>query len=260
MKKVIVLFIAMLSGVAILFTGCSAIFHTAEAGNLVSKTYDFKDFTGVEISNAIQYEVQQSDSYSVVVSTHENTIEHLDFHQSGNTLHIGLKSNFGFFQDSATMVTVALPQLSILDISGSSRGNATGFDSAGSLEINVSGASDLNMNLKTGKTGIDESGSSEVAGTLQALDSQFNLGGASDCGLTGSAGNSSIEASGSSKMNSPGLALQSADVKLAGTSYAGIHTEGALNIDISGSSTLDYTGNPIIGKMNVNGGSKLNRK
>ena len=74
------------------------------------------------------------------------------------------------------------------------------------------------------------------------------------------AGKSSIEASGSSKMNSPGLMLQSADVKLAGASYAAIHTDGALNIDISGASTLDYTGNPIVGKIDISGASKLNHK
>jgi hypothetical protein len=298
MKKLVVLFIAILSVIAMLFTGCSAVFHTSEAGSVVEKTYDFKDFTGVEISNAIQYEVKRSDSYSVVVSTNQNTIDRLDVHQSGDTLHIGYKLHIGFSQDSVTMVTVTLPQLNKLDVSGSSRGNATGFDSAGNLEINVSGASRLNavlkagqtglyisgssratgdltstdtqiklsgasdlyMNLKTGKTGIDASGSSEVAGTLQALDAQFKLEGASDCSLTGSAGNSSIEASGSSKMNSPSLILQSADVTLTGASYAGIHTDGKLNIDISGSSTLEYAGNPIVGKINISGVSKLNHK
>ena len=86
-----------MSVIAILLTGCSAIFHTTEAGPVVEKTYDFKDFTGVEISDAIQYEVKRSDSYSVVVSANQNTIDHLDIHQSGNTLHIGYKIEFRLF-------------------------------------------------------------------------------------------------------------------------------------------------------------------
>ena len=57
-----------------LLTGCSAIFHTSGTGQIVEKTYDFKDFTNVEISNAFQYEIKQSDTYSVVVSAHENLL------------------------------------------------------------------------------------------------------------------------------------------------------------------------------------------
>ena len=150
MKKLIVLFIGMQSVVAILLTGCSAIFHTSEAGSIVSKTYDFKDFTGVEISDAIQYEVKQSNSYSVVVSANQNTIDHLDVHQTGNTLHIGYKFSIGIFQDSPTTVAVTLPQLNKLEVSGSSRGNVAGFDSTGNMEIKISGASRLNTGIKAG--------------------------------------------------------------------------------------------------------------
>jgi hypothetical protein len=297
MKTIIIsLSLALLSLIAVLSTGCSAIFYKAGTGVMFEKTYDFKDFSDVEISSAVQYEVKQSDSYSVVVSTYENNIEHLDIYQSGNTLHVGYK--FTLINHTDTRVTIVMPQLNKLSVSGSCRGNATGFDSTGNLEINVSGASrlnmsmkagqagidisgssiitgdltstdtqikltgasDLNMNMKTGKTVIDASGSSEVKGVLQGLDSQLKLSGASNCELTGSTGNSSIEASGSSRMNSPGLTLQSADIKLEGASSASIYTDGSLNIDISGSSTLNYAGNPSVGKIDISGNSKLNHK
>ena len=296
MKKLIVSFIALLSLIAILCTGCSVIFHVAGTGKIVEKAYDFTDFTSVEISDAFKYEVIQSGSYNVVVSAHENLFDHLDIHQSGNTLYIGLK--LGHFNDADTMVTVTMPQLNKLVVSGACNGNATGFDSNDGLEITVSGASKLNMNLKagqtgldlsgaakitgnltstdtritlsgssnlnmtlkTGKTGMDISGSSKVTGTLQALDSQFKLSGAGNCELTGSAGSTLIEASGSSKMNSSGLVLKSADVKLTGASYADINTDGTLNINLSGSSGLDYTGNPTIYKMDISGASKINHK
>lgn len=287
----------LLSLMAILFTGCSAVFHTAGTGEIVGKTYDFKDFTNVEVSDAVKYEVIQSNDYSVVVSTHEDILDHLDIYQSGNTVHIGLKFDLHFGLNNV-MVTITMPQLSKLVVSGASEGKATGFDSTGNLEITVSGASDLNMGIKagqsgldvsgsskitgnltstdtkivlagdsdlvmtlqTGKTDMDISGSSEITGDLQAQDSQITLSGASNCTLTGSAGNTLIEASGSSRMSSPDLTLKSADVKLIGASYASIHTDGTLNIDLSGSSKLDYTGNPTVGKIEVSEASKINHK
>lgn len=296
MKKLIVSCVILLSLMTMLFTGCSAIFRVAEAGEIIEKAYDFTDFTSVEISDAFKYEVQQSDGYSVVVSAHENLFEHMDIHQDGKTLYIGVK--FGHYNDSDTRVTVTMPQLNKLEVSGACDGNVTGFDSTGDLEVKVSGASKLNMNIKAGKTGLNisgaaditgdliaadtqiklsgaselnmtlktrkttitASGASKVTGDLQALDSQFRLSGASKCELTGSANNTLIVASGASKMNSPGLMLQSADIELSGASQANIYTDGTLDIDISGSSTLDYTGNPTIGKMDISGDSKINHK
>lgn len=296
MRKIVVLSLILLSLITMLFAGCSVFFHVAGTGDVVEKTYSFKDFTNVEISDAVQYEVKQSDSYSVIVSTKENIVDHLDVYQSGNTLHIGFK--FGFYSHDGTVVMVTLPQLNKLEVSGSCQGKATGFDSTGDLEINVSGASavdmkikagqtgidisgaskitgeltstdtqiklegasHLNMSLKTGKIEMDVSGSSDVTGVLQALDSQFKISGASNCDMTGLAGYTLIEVTGSSDMNSPGLTLQSADVKLDGASHARIYTDGALDIVVSGSSTLDYSGNPTIGKIDISGASKINHK
>jgi hypothetical protein len=296
MKKRLVFCLTLLSLTLILFTGCSAIVHVAGTGKIVEKSYDFKDFSGVEISDAIKYEVKQSDSFSLVVSTHENIVEHLDVYQSGKTVHIGLKP--GLFQDQDTGVKITLPQLHKLGISGASEGSASGFDSSADLEIKVSGASDLDMNIKAGKTAMDISGSSEVngeliaadtriqlsgasdlnmklktagtavdvsgssdvSGELQAQDVRFKLTGASQCELSGSAGDASIDASGSSDMDCPGLDLHNADVKLSGASFAAIHTGGKLNIDLSGSSTLDYTGNPAVGRLEVSGASEVNHK
>jgi hypothetical protein len=56
------------------------------------------------------------------------------------------------------------------------------------------------------------------------------------------------------------LTLKSADVKLTGASRTTFYTDGTMNVDISGDSTLNYYGNPSIGKIDISGGSKLNHK
>jgi hypothetical protein len=296
MKKSIVFLISLLILAVLFSTGCSAILRTTGAGKIAEKTYDFSNFTGVSISDALQFDIKQADTYSVVVSTHENVFEHLDMHQSGDTLVIGMK--FFPFNTSGIIVTITMPQLSTLTVSGACDGTATGFDSTNDLEINVSGASDLNTDLKAGKTKLDisgdanitgnltstdtqiklsdacdlnmilntgktiisASGSSDIKGPLQALDSQITLIGDSTCELSGSAGNTVLQASGASDMDSLDLILQSADVNLNGASDATIHTDGTLNIDITGASTLNYTGNPTMGKIAVSGASDINHR
>jgi hypothetical protein len=114
--------------------------------------------------------------------------------------------------------------------------------------------------MKTGVATISAAASSTVRGSLDAQDCTFTINSSSRCELTGSAGNTNIEATGSSTMSASGLILKSADVTLESSSRAGIYTNGTLNIDISGSSTLDYYGNPSIGKTNINSSSRLNHK
>ena len=297
MKKIFIPCIALLLLLAIFSTGCSAIFRTNGAGKIMEKTYEFTNFTNIEISDACRYDIQQSDNYSIVVSGHEYVIERMDIQQSGNTLSIGIKF-IPFISTSDTRITITMPQLSKLSVMGACNGKATGFVSNDDMEISLSGASeldanvkagitrldlsgssritgdltatdteikltgasDLNMSLNTGKTVMEISGSSDVRGTLQASDCRILLSGASSCEFTGLTGTTTIIASGASEMDSPGLAMQTADVKLTGASDASIHVNGTMNVDISGASTLNYTGNPTIGKIAISGASDLNHK
>ena len=295
MKKLIILG-TIITFAAALLTGCSAVFHTTGTGQIIDKTYDFKDFTNIELSSSYQYDFRQADTYSVVISAPQSTLDRVDIRQSGNTLVVSMR--YIPFSSSNARITITLPQLNKLTVSGSCDGSATGFSSNNDLEIGVSGSSrldadfkaaktginvssssnatgkltaadteikvhnssNLNMTMQTGNTTMEVSGSSTVRGSLDALDSAFTINNSSRCELTGSACNSTILATGSSNMISPGLILKSADVTLESSSHAGIFTNGAMSIDISGSSTLDYYGNPSIGKTNVNSSSRLNHK
>ena len=261
MKKLIFLGTTLLIIMAILFTGCSAIFHTEDLGDVIQKTYDFSGFTSVQLSNAFQYEITQSDTYSITVSAYQNMLDHLDIHQSGNILYVDLKFKlFGFNDNENTNITIAMPQLDKLDISGACSGNVAGFNSNDNFEADLSGASQLNLDIVAGKTTLDASGASDITGNVTSGDTEITLSGASKCEVTGSAGNTTIEASGASSVNSPDFTMQSADVILDGASNASVLTDGTLNLDISGFSKLNYYGNPTLGKTNISGASNLNHK
>jgi hypothetical protein len=319
---------------AALLTGCSAAFHTTNSGPVVDKNYDFKNFTDIELSSAFQYDIKQGDNYSVVISAPQKVFERIDARQSGDTINVGMRF-IPFLQDKPR-ITITLPQMNKLDISGSCDGSATGFVSNSDLVIGVHSSSSLNMDITAGKTTMDISGSSNISGNLTAADAQidvssssrldmdlttlktgidisgssyvsgkltaadtqikvsssstlnmsmktavttvsasasstirgtldaqdctFTINSSSRCELTGSAGNTNIETTGSSSMISPGLILKSAYVIVESSSRANIYTNGTLNFDISGSSTLDYYGNPTIGKANVSSSSRLNHR
>ena len=258
MKKVFLPVFALTIIAAVLLAGCSTIGYYVGVGSTVTKEYDYKDYTDLEISYAFQFEISQSSSYSLTVSTHENLLDHLDIYQSGKTLIIRLKP--GSYSNADAKATVALPELERLVVSGASRGTVSGFKSTHDLNLKVSGASRLNMNIEAGATNIDVTGASNISGNLKALDTRLMVSGASHCELSGSAGFTSIEASGASRVDSDGFQLRDASIKLSGASRATINTNGNLNIDATGASTLNYLGNPILNKVNVSGASKINNK
>ena len=145
-----------------------------------------------------------------------------------------------------------------MNISDSSR--VTGNVTAADTQIKLSSSSDLNMNLQTGNTVINASDSSDIAGSLQAAGCQITLSDSSTCTLTGSANATIISANDSSDMNSPGFTLQSADVTLSGSSDAGIAVVNNLDINVSDSSTLNYSGNPVVGKISISDSSNVNHR
>jgi hypothetical protein len=241
-----------------LMTGCTDLGSIVGTGPIVTKTYDISDFNGVEVSNAFEFEISQSKNFSVMVSTHENVVDNLDLSKSGTSLIVRLKD--GRFTTPSPRVTVTMPDLQKLMVSGASKGNVRDFKSTNALNAKVSGASQVNVNMESGVTKLDLSGSSKMTGTLKSTDTRLMISGASRCELNGASGSTDIEVSGASQVNTGNLTMQNANVNLSGASTATINTRGTLNVDASGASTLNYLGNPVLNNVKVNGASKINSK
>jgi hypothetical protein len=153
-----------------------------------------------------------------------------------------------------------MPELSRLEVSGASRGSAKGFQSADQCDLEVSGASQLDMDIEAGNTGLTVSGASKVTGKLIAEDTRIEVSGASTCEITGSGDQCDLEVSGASRYNAPDFRMHNTNINVSGASHATIYTSGTLNLEVTGASTLDYSGNPILSKVSVSGASKLNSK
>jgi hypothetical protein len=253
----------ILLGIAVLIvifgllgTGCGTWGYVAGTGPVVEKTFYYKNFSNVEISSAIEYEIYQASDYSVKVSTHENLMDLLDIHQSGKTLIIRLKP--GYYIHSDIRVTVNLPDINKLEVSGASQGSLKGFKSDKDFELVVSGASRCDIDLESGDTEIEVSGASKISGNIKASDMHFTASGASRCDFEGVAQNADITISGASHLEWGSFRLKNVNIIVSGASKANIFTDGELSLDISGASTLSYAGKPTLNKINVTGASKIN--
>jgi len=225
------------------------------SGNLETEEYAFTDFTEVEISDAFEFEIEQSSSYSINVTADDNVIDYVQVSQDGQTLRIGLRTGLrigsvtlrigpGIFPlpGSVTLrASVTLPQLHALTASGASQGTVSDFSSTDDLDITVSGAS-------------------KVTGDITAGNVEFRMSGASIIQLEGSADDIDAGVSGASHLNLDDFVVNNADLNLSGASTGTVNLSGRLDANLSGASRLWYIGEPTMGDINTSGASTLSKK
>lgn len=251
------------AGIAILATvvllaGCTAPIIKKEAGPTITREYNFIDFTSIEIGHAFKMEVTPADTYSISISASEYLFDYIDVSKTGHKLIIGMDV-LVIRSYRSPRVKITMPELRGLYISGASEGNVKGFKSPHDMDCEVSGASKLDMDIETGSFECEISGASEVTGYLEAASCDISLSGASQIELEGSGGNIKIDASGASQVDMADFSVNNADVNFSGASEGSLDINGRLDAALSGLSTLEFSGNPTLGELELSGGSEIER-
>jgi hypothetical protein len=257
--------VMMVSMLAVI-TGCITIVTPGAdstvtgSGKLATWDFDYSDFTRIDIGYAFDVDITEVGSYLVRITVDDNLYDYLDISKSGDTLHIGLKPNYNY-ASITRKATINSPGLHGLELSGASKANVSGFSSSHFIDFDLSGASHIDIdNMKTGDAILELSGASQVSGNIEMADGRFDLSGASFLELEGSANDVSVEASGASHVRLPDFTVVDIEINLSGASSATVNVSGRLDCNLSGASKLDYTGNPILGRVSTSGGSTVSKK
>jgi hypothetical protein len=246
----------------LLISGCQSVLVT-RSGDAETRQFNFTEFTRVDIGSAFIYEVKQSNTYSISITANDNLFDDIKVAKEGQTLKIEREvpwTLFNFGSDRPKAI-ITMPELRGLDLSGATRGTVTNFSSTENLDVELSGASSLDLvGMSAGDVKFDISGASDVAGALKAEGIDLDISGASSIQLEGSANDMGIEASGASHLKLSGLTVNDANVTLSGASDCTLNLSGRLDIELSGASELEYIGEPTLGTMDITGASTLKKK
>jgi hypothetical protein len=259
MKKAILTAALLVILIPAVLTGCTRVAIGEINGPTATRYYDFTDFTSIEIGYAFKLEVTPADTYSIQIEAGESTFDHIKVTKAGSKLEIGMDRMFFHFNRSPR-VKITMPELRGLDMSGASEGIVSGFNSSQDFNLSLSGASELEMDMETGAFRCDMSGASQVNGRLKAASCDIELSGASDIKLEGSGGNIRLDVSGASDVTMAAFTVNDADIELSGASHAGLDINGRLDVNLSGASSLEYSGNPSLGSIDLTGGSDIDRR
>jgi len=244
MKKILAAATVVILLIMGLVTGCTGI-KVIGSGNLITKTFDFSDFTGIKAENGMHVELTKSGTFSVEVIADDNVMEHIEVSKSGDTLKIRPKANAAF--RSATLTAkITMPNLYKLELSGGSHASVSGFDSSHDLSVRLSGGSHLSE--------------PSIPGDISAGNADFNLSGGSHVNLSGSADDLSVKCSGGSHIDLETFSVSNAKINLSGGSHATVNVGGTLDAKLSGGSKVFYVGEPTMGEIDVDWDSDIIQK
>jgi hypothetical protein len=148
-------------------------------------------------------------------------MEYIELSKSGDALRVGTRWGTSF--SSATLkITITMPEISKIELSGGAQGKIEDFSSSNKLSIELSGGTQL-----TGK---------------------------------GSAEDLAVDASGGSQLHFRDYSVQDANIELSGGSQATINLDGTLDADLSGGSKLYYYGDGTLGEIETSSGSQITKK
>ena len=220
---------------AILLVGCSFNPGISGSGTLVTKDVAVGEFTSIDAGGAMKLSVTQGDSAHVTVTADDNLWEYLDVHSDGGVLHLGMRA--GSYRNTHVSANITVPRLNRLSVGGAV--NATVHDvrvADGKLDLNLSGASTLNGDVKAREMNVDISGASTAT-------------------LSGQADRLDVTVSGASHAALRQLQTQSTHANVNGASSADIHATGNLDYDVSGASHLSYAGGATVRQGHTSGAS-----
>lgn len=209
------------------------------AQNETIRTLDLKNFDKVSLGSAFNINITKGD-FSVKIAGRAEDLDALEASVSGGKLKIQFKQTKGNWWNKERKridVTVSMPTVRGLTLSGASRSKVSGFTNLDVLDLEISGASTADIELRANST-------------------KLNLSGASSVVLSGSGERIDGIVSGATSLRAYDFLARDIDLELSGASNARVNATGSLVIEASGASSVKYKGAPSV-RSNSSGASSV---
>jgi len=224
MKKKLVVYSLLLTGIATVLSGCSFNINpqgVRGSGEIESRDFDVENYTAVNISGVYEVVWQESETASVTIEMYENLFEFLEVSVQGDTLHIDSSRAINVRNnDVLPRLYLYSPSLEAVSFYGALTAENWDTVHAQNFSLNVSGAASADLDLN-----------------VEMLD--VNLSGAGDLDLTGN--------------------IETAHLVVSGAGNIDIDVINYLNVNLSGVGRVRYGGNPTITR-NISGIGTLEQR
>jgi putative autotransporter adhesin-like protein len=178
------------------------------SGQRTTKTYDLRDFRGVEIDGQWQITIERGDAWLVSVDAPAEVVDRVRVQRQADGDAVDLEGPWwvGSFDDGPELrATITMPALETLDSSGTSMISFSGFDGA-ALEVDFSGAGQLRGTAsRFDRLELDMSGAASIdLSQVPVTDAEIDVSGAGNVKLQMAGGRLSGDLSGATSLEYSG--------------------------------------------------------
>ena len=188
-----------------------------------TKNFNLSGFSKLAMGSAFRIEVKRGSKYSISTSGRPEDLADLEASVKGDELHLGYKGNNWNKNRKTVLVNITMPSLYGVDFSGACKANVAAFTGVKSMDIEVSGASQVNMEFSAPKV-------------------SFDLSGASSLILVGQGEVLSGEVSGASSFKGRDFSAKTVNIDASGASSAAVVASNTVHAEASGASSIRYSG------------------
>jgi hypothetical protein len=209
-------------------------------GNIKTVERSVSPFSEVEASGDIKLFVSQGDLKPVKIEGDENILSYIEVTQEGDLIKIETKPGINLIPSGDLNVYVSSPNYKSIEVSGTSDiVGQTKITSPDELNLEASGAGDIQMEVDAPKitTGISGTGSIKLKGQAKDLD---------------------IDLSGAGHAYCYDLLTENTKVQISGAGSAQVYASVKLNADVSGAGNISYKGNASV-SQDVSGAGSVNK-
>ena len=220
-------------------TACNVSFSFDEEGSGVGETvtYDFESFDEVDVGDVFEADITIVDGPPTVeITVDDNLVERLDVSVDNGELKIEMDGGADFGVDPTVVIT--MPELTELDVAGAASVVVDGAKTT-KLAIDLSGASDVDIEVDVATLVIDGSGASSIIVGGTATDLEMDLSGASSADL------SNVE-------------IDTASLDLSGSTDATFGETAEVSGDLSGAATIEVLDETLV-SIESSGGASVER-
>lgn len=232
---ILIVFAIPVSGIL----SCKMVGCKPGSGNQISEERELADFSKIHLSGAYKLIIKQdSTTSSVKITADDNLIQDLRTDIDNGELKIALKGNY--CNTGSITIYATVRQLAAIEASGANEIFSDGMVNTGTLELDLSGANKLTLDLNAGIVRTKGSGATEI-------------------NLKGQASEHWVELSGSGKLNALDFVTGKYHIETSGASHCKINVLNELSVRTSGAGEVEYRGNPPSVSNSESGSSSLKK-
>jgi hypothetical protein len=210
-------------------------------GNIRTEDRQVSEFKNVEVGGAAKVLVSQGDHSSVKIETDENLLPYIEVSQVGDKVEIREKRGFNLKPTHDIRIYVTAPVFRSIDASGDCDIlGQTKITNPESLEMHVSGAGDIKMEIDAPQLSAEVTGSGSIY-------------------LKGQTKEVSLDLTGAGHAHCFDLLAENAKVEISGAGSAEVYASVKLDAQVSGAGDVRYKGNASNVNQHVSGAGSVKK-